>query len=73
MRRLLTNLFTVMLIGAAIGAIAAIVISGLDLRGALEGAFIGGAIGAFFGLRAQVIRRSAIKAGVASGAGQREA
>ena len=45
--------------GTLIGALAALVISGVDLRTVLEGGFVGGTIGAFFGLRTQIIRRSA--------------
>ncbi len=70
MRRLLAGISKSMLGGAAIGAIAGAIISGFELRSFLDGAVIGGAIGAFFGLRAQLIRRSASAAGLAMRADQ---
>lgn len=72
MRLFLTTLSRSMLLGAAIGAVAGAIISGLDLRALLDGAFIGAAIGGFFGLRAQILRRSATEAGVALWADKRD-
>ena len=47
MRPLLMSLFKYTLTGAAIGAVAGAIISGLDLHALIDGAFIGAVIGAF--------------------------
>ena len=72
MRPFLMSLFKYMLTGTAIGAVAGAIISGLDLRALVDGAFIGSVIGALFGLRTQVIRRSASEAGAALWADKRD-
>lgn len=59
--------------GTLIGALAGLVISGMDLWTVLEGAFVGGTIGAFFGLRRQINRRSTADSGAALRADQRDA
>lgn len=64
MKQVLRRLLVAILIGAAIGAAAGLVIGGFDVLSLLGGAFIGGAIGSFFGLRTQIIRRTAAEANI---------
>lgn len=65
MKQVLKRLLIAILTGALIGALAGVVLGGIHLHHLLDGAFFGGAIGAFFGLRTLVIRRSAAESGVA--------
>lgn len=72
MKQILKRLIMAILTGAIIGAVAGLALSGFDLSALLDGAFIGAAIGALFGLRTQVIRRSASEAGIALRADKRD-
>lgn len=72
MQQIFKRILMAILTGAIVGAIAGLALSGFDLRALLDGAFIGAVIGAFFGLRTQVIRRSASEAGIALWADKRD-
>lgn len=71
MKQTLERLLKAILIGASIGAIAGLALNGFTLNALLDGAFIGAVIGSFFGLRTQVIRRSATETGLALWADKR--